>query len=230
MMENTDFERAWLSKLSDCVESLTGTEIRDKVMRGSDALSDASDRKEVIDWSAKTIERLETLFGPDLAKSIMTSCSCEYPKENLREVRAAYEAHGDLDQVHSMLQRQFESFLRETLELGDDLTQKIIDLGWGLAGVRQGKLIIATKIPKSENLKAYFLEADASKRRQLYCHCPRIKEALATGKTISPTYCYCGAGFYKGIWEEILQMPVRVELLESVLQGADVCRVAIHLP
>jgi predicted hydrocarbon binding protein len=43
-------------------------------------------------------------------------------------------------------------------------------------------------------------------------------------------YCYCGAGFYKGIWEEILGEPVEVEVLESVLQGGDVCRIAIHLP
>jgi predicted hydrocarbon binding protein len=43
-------------------------------------------------------------------------------------------------------------------------------------------------------------------------------------------YCYCGAGFYKDIWEEILQQPVEVELLSSVLQGDDTCQVAIHLP
>jgi predicted hydrocarbon binding protein len=47
---------------------------------------------------------------------------------------------------------------------------------------------------------------------------------------LSPTYCYCGAGFYKGIWEEITQQNVEVELLESVLQGDDVCKIAIHLP
>jgi len=43
-------------------------------------------------------------------------------------------------------------------------------------------------------------------------------------------YCYCGAGFYKGIWETILREPVRVEVLESVMHGGDVCKIAIHLP
>jgi len=47
---------------------------------------------------------------------------------------------------------------------------------------------------------------------------------------ISPTYCYCGAGFYKDIWEEILQHPVEVEVMESVLKGDDVCKIAIYLP
>ena len=43
-------------------------------------------------------------------------------------------------------------------------------------------------------------------------------------------YCYCGAGFYKGIWETILGEQVRVEVLESVMMGGDVCKIAIHLP
>jgi hypothetical protein len=36
--------------------------------------------------------------------------------------------------------------------------------------------------------------------------------------------------FRKGGWEEILQEPVEIELLESVLKGDEVCKVAIHLP
>jgi predicted hydrocarbon binding protein len=57
-----------------------------------------------------------------------------------------------------------------------------------------------------------------------------VREVLKTSDTISPTYCYCGAGFYKGIWEEILQQPVEVEVLKSILNGDDVCTIAIHLP
>jgi predicted hydrocarbon binding protein len=44
------------------------------------------------------------------------------------------------------------------------------------------------------------------------------------------TYCYCGAGYYQAIWQEILQRPVEVEVRQSVLQGDDVCTIAIHLP
>jgi predicted hydrocarbon binding protein len=73
-------------------------------------------------------------------------------------------------------------------------------------------------------------ESDPEKRRQFYCHCPRIRDVLKSGETIPPIYCYCGAGFYKGIWEEILQQPVQVELLESVLMGDDVCTIRIDLP
>ena len=90
--------------------------------------------------------------------------------------------------------------------------------------------IIAIKIPKSGYLVEYMKETDPEKKRQYYCQCPRIRDVLKTSETISTTYCYCGAGFYKGIWEEILQKPVEVEVLESVLQGDEVCKIAVYLP
>ena len=67
-------------------------------------------------------------------------------------------------------------------------------------------------------------ESDPQRKRQLYCHCPRIRDVLQSGAYLSPTYCYCGAGYYKGLWEEITQRQVEVEVLESVLDGGDVAR------
>ena len=120
--------------------------------------------------------------------------------------------------------------MKTVLALSDEMIQDIVSRGWGAAGVKDGDTIIATKIPKSGYLLEYMRETDPAKKRQLYCHCPRIREVLATSEAISPTYCYCGAGLYKGIWEEIVQQPVEVEVLESVLQGNEVCRIAIYLP
>jgi predicted hydrocarbon binding protein len=57
-----------------------------------------------------------------------------------------------------------------------------------------------------------------------------VRSALEQDESLSPTYCYCGAGFYKGIWEEIIGEPVKVEVLESVLSGGEVCKVKITLP
>lgn len=49
-------------------------------------------------------------------------------------------------------------------------------------------------------------------------------------KKLSTTYCCCGAGFYKAIWEEMLQKYVRVDVLETVMKGDDVCQFVIHFP
>ena len=230
MPEKFDFERAWLAKFSGGLDEIAGKEIRVKVMQGSEGLSSDSSRQEVIAWSREAMERLESLVDEEGRKSIMTGCACRYPESGLQDIRKEYEATQDIDVAHRMLQERFEAFLSDTLELDDELVAEVVGRGWGLAGIRQGDTIIATKIPKSGYLVQYMQEIDPEKKRQVYCHCPRVRDALKTGVTISPAYCYCGAGFYKGIWEEILQEPVEVEVLKSVLKGDQVCTIAVHLP
>jgi hypothetical protein len=229
-MSETDFERAWLAKLAGCLEEVAGRRVRDEVMAGSQGLSMESSRQAVIDWSREAMERLDALVEEPARWEIMTGCACQYPKSDLQAARRLYESTGDVDGAHQLLQAQFETFLRDILQVDDEIAEQVLARGWGLAGVRQGNTIIATKIPKSGFLVDYFQEPDPAKRRELYCHCPRIRDVLARGETLSTTYCYCGAGYYKGIWEEILQQPVEVTLLESVLAGDDVCKVAIELP
>jgi len=46
----------------------------------------------------------------------------------------------------------------------------------------------------------FFEATDPKERRYMYCHCPRVRELIRMGgEPFSTTYCYCGAGFYKGI-------------------------------
>jgi hypothetical protein len=231
MSHTFDFERYWLAKFSDCLDEVAGEKVRQQVMAGSQALNGDSDRREVIAWSREAMLRLESLVDDENQRiAIMTSCACQYPREDLADVKRVYAQTGDLERAHAMLQERFETFLRETLQVPEWIADEVIARGWGLAGVRQGNAIIATKIPKSGFLVEYMRESDPQVKRQIYCHCPRVRDALKLGESLPATYCYCGAGFYKGIWEEILGKPVRVELLESVLQGDEVCKVAVHLP
>jgi hypothetical protein len=230
MPEPQDFERQWLEKLSRCLTERAGEQVRDRVMAGSEALSDRSSRAEVIAWTQQAMQRLEAAVDGGTAQEIMNGCACQYPAPNLHEARETYAGTGDIDRVHRMLQEQFESLLFDVLKLDPADAETVLSRGWGLAGVRDGTRIIATKIPKSGYLVEYLHESDPERRRQIYCHCPRIRDAVQQGEAISATYCACGAGYYRGIWEEILQQPVRVEVLESVLDGGEVCTVAIHLP
>jgi predicted hydrocarbon binding protein len=230
MPQSQDFERAWLAKFSRCLTEIAGGAVRDQVMAGSEALTSESNREDVIAWTKQAMARLESLVEEEKRRTIMTGCACQYPKADLQEAKKVYQETRDVDRVHRMLQEQFESFLRDTLALEDEMVQRIVERGWGLAGVKHGKTIMATKIPKSGYLVEYLKETDPEKRRQIYCHCPRVRDALKRGEKLPLTYCYCGAGFYKGIWEEILGRPVEVEVVKSVLSGDDVCTVAVHLP
>jgi hypothetical protein len=228
--ETYDFERAWLAKFANGLEQVAGEGIREQVMAGSEGLSADSGRQQVIDWSRQAMARLDALVDLEGRKEVMTGCACQYPKDQLQGIKRTFAETQDLDRAHRMLQEQFEAFLEDTLQLSDELVQEVVARGWGAAGVKKGNTIIATKIPKSGFLLEYMNETDPEKKRQHYCHCPRVRDLLKTQDSISTTYCYCGAGFYKGIWEEILGEPVEVELLQSVLKGDDVCQIAIELP
>ena len=229
MSQEFDFDRYWLEKFSQCLDEQAGEELRAAIMQDSSALSASSERQEVAAWTRSAMDRLESLVEERERKAIMTSCACQYPKSDLQEIRQKYAETKNLDEARSMLQQRFENFLRESLELDNSMVAETISRGWGLAGIIDGDTIIATKIPKSGFLVEYMNETDPQKRRQYYCHCPRVREILKYGETLPKTYCYCGAGFYKGIWEEILQKPVEVEVLESVLDGGEVCKIAIYL-
>jgi hypothetical protein len=230
MAQTFDFERTWLAKLSACLDESAGEEIRHLVMAGSEELSAQSSRDTVIGWTQGAMQRLESLVDGETANMAMTGCACQHSKEGLQAARRAYEATGDPAAAHRILQAQFEVFLRDSLQLKEEHVEAVVSRGWGLAGFLEGNRLLATKIPKSGNLAAYLEATDPETRRQLYCHCPRVRELLKTQESLPATYCYCGAGFYKGIWEEITQVPVRVEVLQSVLGGDDVCTIAIHLP
>jgi len=60
------------------------------------------------------------------------------------------------------------------------------------------------------------------------CYCGLLR-GLPEDENVSRTYCYCSEGFVKEFWENVLERPVKVELLQSALSGASECQFAIHL-
>ena len=86
MSATQDFERAWLDKFSTCLDETAGTDVRKKVMEGSEMLSSHSNRQEVIDWSKQAMERLDSLVDERERRAIMAGCACQYPKSGLQEI------------------------------------------------------------------------------------------------------------------------------------------------
>ena len=118
MSQSFDFEQQWLSRFSRCLDATAGAEVREQVLQGSEGLSDQSSREQVIAWSRAAMERLDALVDDEQKRrDIMTGCACQYPTPQLEPIRAAYQETGDLDLVHQMLQEQFESMLRDRLQL-----------------------------------------------------------------------------------------------------------------
>ena len=223
-----EFERKWLAKFKNCIGKVAGEAVSTEVMDGSDELPSLSG-KEVNDWTRKAMVRLESLVNEESLIEIMTGCACQYPQTGLKQFREKYAETSDLKLVHGMLQDQFIESTRKFLNLSDQEVENIKEWGWGVAGILQEDRIIATKMPFE--FHEYFKAENPNEKRFRFCHCPRIRKTIKDGaEPISESYCYCGAGFYKGIWEYILDEPMKVEVLETVLNGGDVCRIAIHLP
>ena len=228
MSGETEFESVWLQRLTLALETFCTPGTAAFVMGDPDPGADDT-AGGAVGWTDSMIMRLNEASGPDVTMAVMTACACRYPKEDLEEARSVWERTGDLDRVLDVLQTKFEDFLRGILRLSRKEVDFVVSRNMGLAGLREGDTIVATKIPKSGFLREYIAEADPAKRRAMYCHCPRIRDQIP-GAELSPLYCYCGAGFYKALWEDILGTPVTVEVLESILDGGDVCRIAIHPP
>jgi len=158
----------------------------------------------------------------------MTGCACRYPEENLAELKGLYDETGDLPRVHARLQERFLKEIRVYKNLDDEHIDYIVANGMGMAGVIDGNTITAVKIPKE--FRAYYESKDPDEKPYLYCHCPRVRESLKEkGDQVPVSYCLCGAGFYRAIWEYITGGPVRVNVLSSVLAGDDVCTIGISL-
>jgi len=60
------------------------------------------------------------------------------------------------------------------------------------------------------------------------CYCSLLR-GLPAEETVSLTYCQCSRGFVEEYWEAVLGRPVRVEVLESCVAGAEECKFAVHL-
>jgi len=58
-----------------------------------------------------------------------------------------------------------------------------------------------------------------------FCHWG-VKE---TKEPISVTYCHCSLGWMKTLFKTLLDKPVEVDLVQSVITGADSCKFIIHL-
>lgn len=222
-----DFERFWLEKLRGRLEADLGPEAAAELMAGSEGLTDDTPERQRAAWTGKLLDRLTEAAGEAAAREIMLGCACLPPRSKLEEARQVYAATGSMESARQILERDFRAFLTSGLGLAEDAAADIVSRGWGMAGVIRDGSIIATRIPRSGNLRDYLAETDPERRRALYCHCPRVRHLVGSGRELPDLYCYCGGGFYRFIWEYVLDAPVQVELLASVMRGDDVCSFAM---
>ena len=57
------------------------------------------------------------------------------------------------------------------------------------------------------------------------CYCPNVE----TQPALPGIYCNCSRGWFSELFERLLDRPVKVEIEQSILRGADACKFVIHL-
>jgi hypothetical protein len=201
MAEERSGQQTWPERLAQHVRELAGSDVMARVM-GDQCGLDTLEGKAV--WAAQAVATLDRLVANEETRhEILSRCACRCATDRIEDLRAAYERRPDLDHLLELMHG--DPFLNPP--------------------ERDGRIVYITKAPRDPERFAAATTAD--ERRRTFCHCEYIRAAVGP---VSPTYCYCGAGWVRQIFEGILRQPVRVEVIHSVLQGDDCCRLAVHLP
>lgn len=196
----------WDNRFAAHAERVLGTDARKEIMKGSDTLfTFESGMEKRAQWVKAAMERLDTIADDDEKFEILSRCAHDFSEKRIESLRAIYEETGSVDEVLRAMER---------------------DPAWYENPRREQNTIYVTKVPY--NQKGYEDAESKAEKKMHYCHCPLVRTRLEEG--ISPTFCYCGSGWYRQQWEGILGVPVRINVLKSLLKGDDECEFAIHIP
>jgi hypothetical protein len=220
----------WIRRLREALRREAGAEAAERLLQPLPDVADTDDPRPLLEWTAALARRLQDELTARQLHDVMTSCACRYSRKRLERLRRIWADTGSIQAVIDEMWRIHRAGLREGMLLEEEIVRRLAELGWGVGGRIDESVITVTKIPRTANLRAYLSEDDGNSRRALYCHCPRLRRAAAEGVDVPASHCLCGAGFYRYIWETILERPVTVEVMETVCSGGDRCTFAVHLP
>jgi len=204
----------WQTLFGEHLNRVMGEVVHDVVMEDSDTIFLDSSVHERFEWVKAAMERFDQVSDEYQRYEVITSCSHVFPRsqaEKLREVyQQAYQQEPDMCRA-----------VDAVLHFIDE------DPGWAPGQrVREGEIVYITKRPS--NPEAYARATTDLERKQAYCFCPIVKANIDKG--MSPSFCYCSAGFERKQWEVALGQPVRIDVVKSLLKGNMQCQFAVHLP
>jgi effector-binding domain-containing protein len=202
-------DHEWHERLANSVEEVLGAAARQQVMVGIDSITTDSSAEAYRNWIHTAMSRIDELTSdPEKKYKIVSCCAHVFPQYRIDRLREIYEQHHEIDDV-----------LREMYQ----------DPDWYEDPVRKGNQLHMRKVPF--DAEAYKKATDPVEKRQAYCHCAFVRPYLTESPAkISPTFCWCGAGWYRRLWEGILGQPIMVEHVSTLVRGNDHCDLVITLP
>jgi effector-binding domain-containing protein len=199
----------WDRLLAEGVEKTLGAAARQQVMAGIEQIAPESPLEAYAEWIRGAMERLDSLTDdPEKKYQVLSGCAHVFSDERIGHLRSIYERRREIDDV---LQEMYK------------------DPAWYEDPVRKGNVLYMRKVPYDP--EGYEQGATPVERRKAYCHCAFVRPYLdQVPARMSPTFCWCGSGWYRRLWEGILGQPIKIDHVETLLKGHDQCTLTITLP
>lgn len=203
----------WEELLKDNLIRVLGEPLAGRVFGTCAELTDKTPLDRRFDLVKEALGRLNEEADDLRRYDCLSGCAHVFPAEQIGKLAAVFgkarkEGLSTMDSVDRVIE-----FMES-------------DSGWSEKAVRQGSTVFTGKGPRDK--AGYEKARTPEERAEAACFCPIIRRKLAEG--MPPSFCYCGAGWYRQQWEGATGMPVRVEILGSLLNGDAECRFAVHLP
>ena len=172
-----------LVKLAENVGCIAGENVKDEVMKGSDAITSKTSQGKKAKWVKGAMERLNSLVDQETGNEIMGNCSCE-TEGKIKKAKSLYSNSIDIDDFLSKLSKA---------------------------------RIVGTRLAREGDIIYVFYDR---------CYCGLVK---ATKEKIPVTYCQCSRGYTQKVFEGIFERSLRVDLLQSIINGDKECKFAVYL-
>ncbi|MFX1511547.1 MAG: GyrI-like domain-containing protein [Promethearchaeota archaeon] len=204
----------WNNLLITNIGRVLGEKGKQEVLQGLTEPTIETSNDDRVKWIKTILERLKKVTDKDQMYDIVSRCAHVFPKEQISRLRNIYEttknqSNDPLKAIDEVIKAMRETPL------------------WFPEPFREDTIIYSEKTPY--NPKAYKEAKNDAERRKAFCFCPLIREYLEEG-IVPDSFCNCSAGWERQQWEGILQRPVKVDVVKSLLKGDITCSFAIHIP
>ena len=203
----------WLRALEEGTTRAAGAEAAARVMAGSEGLAEALDGPRAARWAQGAVGRLDREVKDERDRAcILNGCAHHYIVQSGLILEAAAAEVG-----------------RDLRKLVEKITDEALLGGkyWIDEAGPEPLLYIRRRPAQPE---AYKQATDPAEKRYHACFCPLVRDAIRAGKKVSRTFCHCSGGWYVQEWEIVFGEKPQVELVETMLEGADSCLFAVRIP
>jgi len=227
-----------LPDIGERLATVAGEETRHMVFKGIEFPPLGAPQDDYPKLTKTILDRLEAELSPAKCREVMTWNYHNVPAAAFKEAKKRFEKSTSIDEYlkgeHGRLIEELEGCMKKgQLWFEQEITPEVLEFVKNdqeiNTGVRRGDKIFKVKIPHAP--KQFLKEKNPTMRKYYACHCQLVRTALRDGRpNISPTFCYCSAGFEKLHFDVIFGEPLEVDVLETLLKGDSRCRFAIKIP